>query len=353
MNAITTTLSAPAPFSLEATVLSHGWHECSPMSWSFGGRCFQTIDRIGDDVFRVSIVEKSRTKSKVTLGVTLDGPVVQTEFVPVVKERLARVLGLHRDLAEFHALCAADAALSPIPKIGAGRAIRSASMTENVVKAICGTNVLWDQAIKMITRIGQLGPCLKNYRNLHAWPTPREILRAGEKYLVEVARVGYRAESILEVCANAASGKFNPDELDDIAADESVSTDELFDRVTSLRGVGPATANYLISFLGRHDRLSIDSATVAHVARVHTKGRTPSHKQIEKIYAKYGKWKQLAWWYEHWLTWGTAQRMLKEAGIKSTIMVDPPAPKKAAKKTKPAAKRGAKKSTKRKRSTAA
>jgi len=312
---VTTTLSVPRPFSLKATVLSHGWHECSPMSWSEGGRCFQLIERHGDKACRVSVVEKSRTKSKVTLGVTIDGPDVDEAFVESVRERLTITLGLDRDVREFHAMCADDPVLHVIPRIGAGRAIRSASMTENVVKAICGTNVNWTQAVKMINRIGQLGPPVRHFVSLNAWPTPREILRAGESYLLEVVRVGYRSGSILEFCERVIAGDLDPEGWDVLAADPDVSTDDLLAMIKSVRGIGPATANYLVSFLGRHDRMSIDSATVAHVARTHTKGKKPSHKKIEQIYAKYGPWKQSAWWYEHWLTWETGKQMVREAGL--------------------------------------
>jgi len=316
MQRTTTTLAVPQPFSLKATVLSHGWHECSPMSWSEGGRCFQIIERNGDAACRVSVVEKSKTKKSVKLGVTVEGPDIDDAFVDAVNARLRIALGLDRDVSEFHRLCADDPVLHVVPKIGGGRGIRSASMTENIVKAICGTNVTWSQAVKMINRIGQLGPAFRHFVNLNAWPTPREILKAGEKYLLEVCRVGYRAGSILEFCERVQSGDLDPESWDALAADENVSTDELLAMIKSVRGVGPATAHYLVSFLGRHDRISIDSATVAHVARTHTNGRKPTHKKIEKIYAKYGPWKQSAWWYEHWLTWETGKQIVSEAGEK-------------------------------------
>jgi len=310
-----TTVRVPQPFSLKATVLSHGWHECSPMSWSEGGRCFQLIERHDDAACRVSVVEKATTKKSVMLGVTVEGPGIDDAFVDAVCGRLRVTLGLDRDVTAFHRLCADDPVLWVVPRIGGGRGIRSASMTENIVKAICGTNVTWSQAVKMINRIGQLGPAFRHFVNLNAWPTPREIIKAGEKYLLEVARVGYRAGSIIEFCERVQSGELDPDSWDELAADPRVSTDELLALLKSVRGIGPSSAHYLVSFLGRHDRLSIDSATVAHVARTHTNGKKPTHKKIEKIYAKYGPWKQSAWWYEHWLTWETGQQIVREAGL--------------------------------------
>ena len=49
--------------------------------------------------------------------------------------------------------------------------------------------------------------------------------------------------------------------------------------------------------------------------RSHTKGKRPTVKQIERIYAPYGRWKNKVWSCEHWLTWDTAWQLLREAGM--------------------------------------
>lgn len=312
-------MTVAAPFSLKATALSHGWHECAPMSWSEGGQCLQIIDRHQDRPLRVSVNQTSRGARQTKLRVTIEGESLQDgvvdAVVPGVLERLRLSLGLDRDVSEFYEICREHPTLHVIPTIGAGRSIRSASMTENIVKALCATNVNWTQAVKMINRIGQLGPPLRHFVSLNAWPTPREILRAGEKYLLEVCRVGYRAEQILAFCHSVCDGTFDPDDLDSRAADPNVTDEELLDLLRSIRGIGPSSAHYLLSFLGRHGRISVDSATIAHVARTHTKGKKPTVKQVEKIYASYGKWQQMVWWYEHWLNWQTARAILKEEGV--------------------------------------
>lgn len=324
MNAIAEILTAPAPFSLKATVLCHGWHECAPMSWCEGGRCFQIIDRVGDRACRVSVVQTDRDTGNGTaaLRVQIEGETVSDKDLARIMHDVRVVLGLDRDLSEFYALCTANPALRLVPQLGTGRGLRSASMTENIIKALMCTNVNWTQAVKMINRLGQLGPPLRHFANLNAWPTPREILRAGERYLVEVCRVGYRAGSILRFCEDVCAGRFATERLDAMAADPTVSSDDILDTLRGIRGIGPSSAHYLLSFLGRHDRLSIDSATIAHVARTHFRGKRPTHKQIEAVYAHYGRWKNLAWWYEHWLSWDTARTIVREAGLD----VEPAAP---------------------------
>ncbi len=320
MLARTTTLSAPATFSLKATALSHGWHECFPMSWSEGGRCFQVIERDRHRAIRVGVTERAgRSRKKRTLHVAIDTDAMDAASIEdTVVERILRdlrlTLGLDRDLSEFYAICAEHPALAVIPRIGAGRLIRSASMTENILKALLATNVNWTQAVKMINRLGQLGPNLQHFRSLAAWPTPREILRAGETYLKEVCRVGYRAGPILKFCRDVCDGRFDPESLDAMAVDPAVSSEEIVAKLRSISGIGPSSANYLLGFLGRHDHLSIDSATFAHVAANHTKGRKPTCKQIERIYAPFGRWKNLICWSENWLTWATVKQIIREAG---------------------------------------
>jgi 3-methyladenine DNA glycosylase/8-oxoguanine DNA glycosylase len=319
VNTVRKTITVAAPFSLKATALSHGWHECAPMSWSEGGRCLQIIDRHRDSALRVSITQASRNARHTKLVVAIEGHGLDDgaakPIVSGVTDRLRLTLGLDRDVTEFHAICRAHPVLHVIPRIGAGRSIRSAPMAENIIKALCATNVNWTQAVKMINRIGQLGPPVRHFVSLNAWPTPREILRAGDKYLLEVCRVGYRAEQILGFCRSVCDREFDPDVLDAMAASPDVADEELLALLRSIHGIGPSSAHYLLSFLGRHGRISVDSATVAHVARTHTNGRKPTVKQVEKIYARYGKWQQMVWWYEHWLNWETAKGILKEEGV--------------------------------------
>jgi len=315
MQTESTTLEAKLPFSLKATALSHGWHECSPMSWSEGGRCFQVIERNGGTPYRVSVTEGTRRQRTVGLRATIEGDPLDAGLVDRICSNLRLTLGLDDDLAEFYAICREHPTLHVIPKIGAGRGLRSVSMTENIIKVLLATNVNWTQAVKMINRLGQLGPIVPHFRNLTAWPTPREILRAGEIYLKEVCRVGYRAEPILTFCRDVCDGRVDPEGLTELARRDDVSSDDLLAQLRAIRGIGPASAHYLLSFLGRHDRLAIDSSTIAHVARVHNKGRRPTLERIERIYARYGKWKNKVWWYEHWLTWDTARQILREARL--------------------------------------
>ncbi|NOT02706.1 MAG: hypothetical protein HOP29_19040 [Phycisphaerales bacterium] len=304
----TTQLTIPEPFSLRATALSHGWHECAPMHWCDAAGCLQVIERDGDMPVRLSMVDAPSRGGQARVRLTVEADEISDNTLSLMRSRAGVMLRADLDLTGFHALAAETPVLKPILSIGAGRLIRSASMAENIIKTICGTNVNWAQAVKMINRIAQLGPYIRNHRNLNAWPTCGEILKAGDDYLLGVARVGYRTKSIRAFCRSVVDGAFDPDALDAVARTES--TDVLCKRLTAISGVGPASAAFLLGLLGRFDKVGVDSWTIAYTAERYFNGRKPTVRQVEKLFARYGEWRHLAWWFEQWQQWETAKSML-------------------------------------------
>lgn len=317
MNSQTIAIPVPDDFHLPATVLSHGWHECHPMAWVSGAECFQTIERVGDRLHRVNVQQPAVRRKKNGIAVRVesfdDGP---ANDAAELVERVRAMLSIERDLAEFYELCGEHKMLADVPSIGAGRLIRSSSMTENILKFLFSTNVNWTQAVKMINRLAQLGPHIPHYRSQNAWPTPKEILRAGREYLIDICRVGYRADSILAFCRSVDGDQTDPERFVAMANDSGVSSDEIMAELKSIKGIGPASAAGLLSLLGRYDRLSIDSATIAHAAAIHFGGRKPTPREVEKVYEPFGKWKNLVYWCESWMHWHTARAILARRNAK-------------------------------------
>ncbi len=309
MESAKTSISIPRPFGLKATALGHGWHECAPMSWCEGGGCLQIIERDGVIPVRLSLTEGPRRGRNARVNIAVEAHKVSDRLVALMRERTRTMLRADVDMSGFYELAATRDDIAPVAQIGAGRILRSADMTENIIKTICATNVNWVQAVKMINRIGQLGPHIHHHRSQNAWPTPREILAAGEDYLLNIARVGYRAEPILALCRSVLDGSFDVAGLDAFA--ESATTDELYAHMCSIKGIGPASAGFLLGQLGHHERLSIDSWTITYVGNKYMNGRKPTVKQIEKRYQPYGRWRNLVWWFEQWLEWDTAQSILR------------------------------------------
>ncbi len=311
MKSTETAFSIPAPFSLKATALGHGWHECAPFSWCEGGACLQVIERRGDMPVRLSMVQTDDRDGAARVRLVIEADEVDKGLKGLMIARAKLMLRADLDLSGFYKMATRHKPIRAAARIGSGRILRNASMIENIIKTICATNVVWGQAVKMINRIAQLGPGLREFRSLNAWPSPREILNAGEDYLLGVARVGYRSVSILELCAAACDGRFDDGALDTLA--ETADTKVLQDRLLAIRGVGPASARFLLSLLGHYDRLSIDSWTRQFVSDRYFEGGDVTPKQIEEIYEPFGQWRQLVWWTEQWLEWETARSIVKES----------------------------------------
>lgn len=272
----------------------------------------QFIERWKNRAYRVSVTEIGKKKDTIRLNLEIDGGPVDDEMQGVFVERIEYALDLQRDLTPLHIACSGHSTLNILPKIGAGRVMRSASFAETIVKTICSTNVNWTQAVKMINRLGQLGPPVRHFVNLTAWPTPREILKAGEEYLRDVCRLGYRVPFIMKFCRDVCDGKVDPDDWVRQAADPTVDSDTLLAQLRGMDGIGPSSSHFLLTMLGRFDRLILDSASIPHVARTHFNGRKPSIREIERVYEPYGEWKNLVLWFEHWLNWQTARNLLAE-----------------------------------------
>jgi len=227
-------------------------------------------------------------------GVRPDDPGVAAEL----GRRVRVMLRLDEDLREFHALCRRRPELGDALRFGAGRCLRGSTLWEDVIKTILGTNVLWKQAVVMINRLAQLGdPCPADPA-LRAWPTPGQVARAGERFLRESVRAGYRSPYIIELAQRQKNGDIDLDALDAAAA--KMSPDELFKALTAVKGIGKSSAHFLMNLLGRYHHISVDSATYAYAKRAFFRGRKPTEKQIRRRFAQFGRWQSLAYWFGRW-----------------------------------------------------
>jgi 3-methyladenine DNA glycosylase/8-oxoguanine DNA glycosylase len=210
------------------------------------------------------------------------------------------MLRLDEDLAEFHALCRRVSWLAPIPRLGVGRLMRGSSLWEDVVKAVSWTNTTWAQAVKMVSRIATLGDPCPAAPGLRAWPTPTQLVQAGLPFLRQEAKLGYRAAYLINLAREVQTGKIDLDDLDKRA--RALQSSHLARELMTIKGVGPASAAYLLSMLGHYDHLIVDSATRAFIARRFFKGQIPEGKAIERPFSPLGHWRGLGLWFGFWLS---------------------------------------------------
>lgn len=287
------TLSVPPHFSLRATVRSHGYFRTRPFQWDDEAEVLERIDRM----------RPSGRPHRVRLSM-LDGAVevdvVGARRVPqAYLRRVERMLSLHVDLRPFYRAIRGRPHLAWIRRARYGRVLSCGDLFEDLVKAICGTNNQWSRAVTMADRICELGPALPG--GARAFPTPEEVVAAGEGWLIEEARVGYRARSIVELAERAARREVDLEAWAERAP--NLSGPELRARFTSLRGVGPATAAYLAGFFGKFDAVNVDSAVIDYAARAYFDGAKPSPKACVALFEPYGEWAGLVSWLEVWADW--------------------------------------------------
>jgi len=295
------TLPVRKPFGLFATAVSHGWYQTQPFRWSRERNILQRAERLMDGrVMLVDVLERRSSRrgyADLTMQIHGDGA-GDPGVAPELARRLSVALRLDADLRPFYRLCRDEPALRDALRLGAGRCMRAPTLWEDIVKTILGTNVVWKQAVVMINRLAELGDVCPADPSLHAWPTPGQVARAGEAFLRDRVRAGYRSPYIVELVRRQKSGDLDIDALD--ARSRSMSADELFKALTSIKGIGKSSAHFLMNLLGRYGHISIDSATFAYAKRALFNGRQPTERQIRRRFERFGDWQSLAYWFGRW-----------------------------------------------------
>jgi 3-methyladenine DNA glycosylase/8-oxoguanine DNA glycosylase len=226
----------------------------------------------------------------------------------LLASRVRRMLNLDLDLSSFYRLCRKEKRLRYVPRAGAGRFLSAGNVFEDVLKAICATNISWRQAVGAANRIAAIGK-QPGEDGMREFPAPEEILALGPERLAQVSRLGYRVPSLLAWCGRVASG--DPAWL---AAEEGgLGHEELKRFFLSIRGVGPASCHYLLMMRGMAHDIPVDSSVFLYLKENRFAGKTPTRAQILRLYEKFGAWKAYAYWFE-FLPWARSHWALEGKG---------------------------------------
>ena len=287
-------IPAQGPFRLAAVAVSHGWFQTAPFTWDRTGELLYRTEDLG-----AGAVDLVMGASEGGVGVCPSRSLSAAERA-LARSRVRRMLQLDVDLQGFgEAVEAVDPALArDLAAYGGGRVLAGSSLFEDVVKGICGTNTTWRQAVNSINRIAELGPGA-------AFPSPADLLRAGEDQLREVARVGYRAPSLLAAGRAAIDGTLADIEADSAAGDE----DRLYASLLSLTGIGPSTAGFMLLLMGHYSRPSIDSATIRVATEQWFDGRRPTPRQVARRVEPAGRFAGLV------IAWATLRSWQRTTGL--------------------------------------
>lgn len=290
MNESSFTITTDSHFGLRLTVLSHGYFQTPPFGWNGVDGVFSIAMRLpGGKPFIASVRENGAG----VLGVTVPGGLDDKKKREITRV-VSHCLKLDEDLSGFHSLCGKTKKFKDAGRLGAGRLLRSPTAFEDIVKAQLATNVAWKQAVRMIHNLCGLGPKIPG-SDRRLFPEPGVILSAGDVWLREKGRVGYRSGYVIDLCGKVADGSLDLSPVDR----GEIRGDDLKRLFMSIKGVGKSTAHYLLMLHGEYSHLSIDSATRAVMRKI--TGKEMRDEEIESRYRKWGRYKALALWYE-WVT---------------------------------------------------
>lgn len=212
-----------------------------------------------------------------------------------LRERITRMFQLDIDTTDFIALAAKSESHQWVIEADFGRLLCSSTLFEDIVKIVATTNTTWGQTKRMVhllvEKCGRRSP-----DGFAAFPEPEDIVRFSEKELQEDCRLGYRAKSIHTLATGIVSGDIDLSAI----SDPSQSTDGLFSSYKTLPGIGPYGAAHLLAMDGRHDFIAVDSEFRRFVRETYHGGRRVADKTMLRRYAKWGRWKYLAYWSELW-----------------------------------------------------
>lgn len=288
------TIPTSQDFSFKRTLLSHGWCALPPFSHD---RETWTLQRVLDvDAGRP--IAASMTGAPNAIEVTVARTQLGKRTSAKIERDVRHMFRLDEPLTDFYDRMSGDADFDWIPRVGAGRMLRSPTVFEDLVKTICTTNCSWALTVKMVTELTRnLGSPAPG--GFHAFPTPEVMAHAPGNFYRDVMRAGYRAPYFKELAERIASGSLDVEGW----LHSELPTDELKREMKSVKGVGDYAAENLLKLVGRYDVLALDSWIRAKFASTHNKGRVCSDKKIARFYQRYNSWRGLALWCDMTKDW--------------------------------------------------
>jgi 3-methyladenine DNA glycosylase/8-oxoguanine DNA glycosylase len=274
------------PVDFVRTIASHGVAELPPNRVDLPGRVLETTLPVPSGARTIALSERGgRAIVEIVAGAA------GAQAAEAVTRTVRHMLRLDEDLSAFYELCREDPLLSWCTR-GAGRMLRAPTVFEDVVKTICTTNTAWSGTRRMTAaladHLGREAP-----GGGRTFPSPAAMAEAGEDFYREVARAGYRGPYLRELAIDVAEGRLDLEAL----ADPELPDAEVAVRLLALPGVGPyAAAHVMLTALGHHSRLVLDSWTRPTYSKLSGARRALKDATIERRFKRFGRWAGLAFW---------------------------------------------------------
>lgn len=291
-------LTIPKPYHFAKSVCDHGWPALAPFRWVEESQTLERVERLGAGQVVLLALSAVELDTVVHLGIQINSDRTLTAGeLAEISANVRWMLKLDHDYQLFYALARQHEHVGRVVGQGRGRLLRSPTLWEDVVKTIATTNVTWGNTKAMIGRlVATLGDPFPLEPTRHAFPTPAQVAEADPTLFANVIRMGYRNTYVQQLAQEIVSGARDLEALRYAA----LPTAELKKAVKAIKGIGDYAAHTLLMLLGDYSALPIDSEYRSFVVARYFAGQTPSEKVLAAIYAAWGEWKYLAYWFDHY-----------------------------------------------------
>lgn len=280
------------PFSLTAVIRSHGWVQLLPFGTNDSFTTLLYVFRLPDGV----IIDLSIREADRQVAVQSSSE-LSAEQNQLVCQAVSWMLASDLDLSDFYAQASVESRLAQAAARAQGRVLRSPTLFEDVVKTLFTTNTLWSATRKMNERLVQnYGDPLPTDPQRKAFPTAERLADVPVEQLREILRIGYRAPYLAELARRVAAGDLDLEAL----KTSTLPTPALKKELRQIKGIGDYAASVILMILGRYDYLPIDSWAYKVVSKEFFNGAPITAKDIEAVFARWGPWKGLAYWFWDW-----------------------------------------------------
>ena len=253
---------------------------------------YRRLMRVNGKLLLVSVRSVGDTEVP-QLEVETEGDEVTESDVRVVSETVAWTLAVDAKIEEFYSHVKDDPVLGRVvPELHGFHPTRTDSVFEALVMAITAQQVSFSVARHIRQLIVEThGDRLSvDGRGYYTFPTPAALSSAGVGGLRAMKLSNRKAEYIVDVASGIISGSLSLESL------HGLSDEEVEERLTSLRGIGTWTSQWLqIRALGRPDAFpSGDLALRRMVSRAYFEGQPVSESEVQEFSHRWSPWRSFA-----------------------------------------------------------
>ena len=288
----TVTIRPVAPFDFELTAGYHTYFRGSYGTDSLSGGVYRRLLDLDGKLVLASVRSVGSVEAP-ELAVELKAGGLTSGEAESATAQVAWLLGIGQDLAPFYALAGQDPAMSAIVRRFHGLHLpHTASVFEALVLAVLGQQIASSVArIIRTLMIEAYGPRQSfDGETYYAFPRPEALGSQSVERLRELKLSQRKAEYVKGIAEAALDGASVLDRL------ESLTDDEVVQRVIGLRGVGQWTAQWvLIRALDRPDAFPPgDLALRRVVSRLFFGGEDLSDAQVVEFSRRWSPWRTFA-----------------------------------------------------------